>query len=87
VCKGWRNGFASGMPGIELTVHRDAEQWWVATQGLPCLGGWGWVVRHEALRVTGCTLVESGSPTAHVPMATNSLLLCGPFGKNHPFPD
>ncbi|KIY95418.1 hypothetical protein MNEG_12543 [Monoraphidium neglectum] len=27
VCKGWRNGFASGMPGIELTVHRDAEQW------------------------------------------------------------
>lgn len=27
VCKGWRNGFASGVPGIELTVHRDAEQW------------------------------------------------------------
>lgn len=29
VCKGWRNGFASGMPGIELTVHRDEQQWCV----------------------------------------------------------
>ncbi|GBF87465.1 hypothetical protein Rsub_00176 [Raphidocelis subcapitata] len=27
VCKGWRKGFASGMVGIELTVHRDSEQW------------------------------------------------------------
>ncbi|KAI8475526.1 MAG: hypothetical protein J3K34DRAFT_517343 [Monoraphidium minutum] len=27
VCRGWRSGFASGMPGIELTVHRDAGQW------------------------------------------------------------
>jgi len=27
VCKGWRQGFATGVRGIELTVHRDAEQW------------------------------------------------------------
>jgi hypothetical protein len=27
VCKGWRRGFALGMVGIELTVHRDSEQW------------------------------------------------------------
>lgn len=27
VCKGWRSGFASGVPGIELTVHRDTDQW------------------------------------------------------------
>jgi hypothetical protein len=26
-CKGWRRGFARGVSGIELTVHRDARQW------------------------------------------------------------